>query len=146
MLLSVSFLPFLHIIAWPVFQDSLQIPSPLWSLPGFSWAGLTTRSIAASVFLVASVFSLFCATLSCYTENVLSTAVSTPSTVDCELLKDRDHEVECPVNTMWRITFDSWFRIFCFVLGLFFFPSVSYVPYLYQALFQRNRVRMRSLG
>lgn len=37
-------------------------------------------------------------------------------------------------------------RIFCFVLGLFFFPSVSYVPYLYQALFQRNRVRMRSLG
>ena len=35
---------------------------------------------------------------------------------------------------------------FCFVLGLFFFSSASYVPYLYQALFQNNRVRMRSLG
>ena len=113
--------------------------SPLWSLPGFSWAGLTTLSIAASVFLVASVFSMFCVTVSCYTENVLSTAISIPSTVDCELLKDRDHEAECPVNLMWRIKFDSWFRIFvCFFLFVYSEcpGSLTFFRCFYKVVFQ----------
>lgn len=34
--------------------------------------------------------------------------------MDCELLKDRGHEAEYPVNITWGIKFDSWFRIFFF--------------------------------